>query len=84
MNEPRELVFFSDRDLSHRFPVRLTQSGIRVERHDDHFGPRTPDEEWIGEIGRRWGCHMNSLGLVLKAAQFAAHKHRNRRRSCTT
>jgi len=26
---------------------------VRLERHDDHFGPDTPDEEWIGEIGQR-------------------------------
>ena len=24
-----------------------------IERHDDHFGPDTSDEEWIDEIGRR-------------------------------
>jgi hypothetical protein len=53
MNEPREPVFFTDRDLGHRFPARLRESGIRVERHDDHFGPPTPDSEWIAEIGRR-------------------------------
>jgi hypothetical protein len=53
MNEPRELVFFTDRDLGHQFPERLRASGIRVERHDDHFGPQTPDAEWIREIGRR-------------------------------
>ena len=53
MNEPRELVFFTDRDLGRRFPALLRAAGVRLERHDDHFGPDTPDEEWIGEIGRR-------------------------------
>lgn len=53
MNEPRERVFFTDRDLGHQFPERLRKSGIKVERHDDHFGAQTPDAEWIEEIGRR-------------------------------
>ena len=53
MNEPRELVFFTDRDLGRQFPALLRAAGVRLERHDDHFGSDTPDEEWIGEIGRR-------------------------------
>jgi len=53
MSEPRDLVFFSDRDLGRRFPALLLAAGVRIERHDDHFGPDTSDEEWIGEIGRR-------------------------------
>jgi hypothetical protein len=53
MNEPRELIFFTDRDLGRQFPALLRDAGVRLERHDDHFGPDTPDEEWIGEIGRR-------------------------------
>jgi len=54
MSEPRDLVFFSDRDLGRQFPMFLLAAGVRIERHDDHFGPpNTSDEEWIGEIGRR-------------------------------
>ncbi len=53
MNEPRELVFFTDRDLGRQFPSTLRAAGVRVEQDDDHFGPDTLDEEWIGEIGRR-------------------------------
>ena len=53
MNEPRELIFFTDRDLGRQFPALLRAAGVRLERHDDHFGPDTPDEEWIGEIGQR-------------------------------
>lgn len=53
MSERRELVFFSDRDLGRVLPALLTAAGVRVERHDDHFGPETADEEWIAEIGRR-------------------------------
>ena len=53
MNEPREPTFFTDRDLGRQFPALLRAGGVRLERHDDHFGPDTPDEEWIGDIGRR-------------------------------
>ena len=53
MNEPRELIFFTDRDLGRQFPALHRAAGVRLERHDDHFGPDTPDEEWTGEIGRR-------------------------------
>jgi hypothetical protein len=31
----------------------IAQAGLRVERHDDHFGPTTADVEWISEIGKR-------------------------------
>jgi hypothetical protein len=53
MNGPHELVFFTDRDLGRRFPSVLRAAGLRIEQHDDHFGPQTSDEEWIAEIGRR-------------------------------
>ena len=53
MNGLRELVFFTYRDLGRQFPAALRQAGLQIEQHDDHFGPETLDEEWIGEIGRR-------------------------------
>jgi hypothetical protein len=53
MNGLRELVFFTDRDLGRQFPAALRQAGLQIEQHDDHFGPETLDQEWIGEIGRR-------------------------------
>jgi len=53
MNEPHEIVYFTDRDLGKRFPEILRAADLRVERHDDHFGQLTPDPEWIRETGRR-------------------------------
>jgi len=53
MNEPHEVVYFTDRDLGHQFPEKLRAAGLLVERHDDHFDQLTPDSEWIAEIGRR-------------------------------
>jgi hypothetical protein len=46
-------TLFTDRDLGHKIPDALAAAGYRVERHDDHFGPRTSDPEWIREIGQR-------------------------------
>lgn len=46
-------VLFTDRNLGHAFPDLLAAAGFTVERHDDHFGPRTPDPVWIREIGRK-------------------------------
>jgi len=53
MSEPREPIFFSDRDLGKQFPALLIVAGVSVEQHDDHFGPEASDEEWIGEVGQR-------------------------------
>ena len=46
-------TFFTDRDLGHQFPELLSRAGIVVERHDDHFGPNTPDVTWLREVGQR-------------------------------
>lgn len=46
------LVFFTDRDLGKQFPSILEVAGFRVERHDAHFGPTTPDEVWLRHAGR--------------------------------
>lgn len=47
------VVYFTDRDLGKQFPQILRHAGLTVERHDDHFSPRTRDEEWLAEVGRR-------------------------------
>ena len=76
MNEPRELVFFTDRDLGRQLPSTLRAAGIRVERHDDHFGVETPDDEWIAEIGR---LVLAMLTIVDWRAQIAARLPQDRR-----
>jgi PIN domain-containing protein len=51
---PPDTIFFTDRDLDGDFFRHLRASGLRAERHDDHFDPvATPDEIWLAEIGRR-------------------------------
>jgi hypothetical protein len=46
-------VFFADRDLGRQFPSVLAAAGLAVERHDDVFSPRAPDEEWLEYVGRK-------------------------------
>ncbi|MGI8496249.1 MAG: hypothetical protein ACR2OG_01520 [Gemmatimonadaceae bacterium] len=50
-----EWVFFVDRDLGKSIPNALRAEGYRVERHDDHFDSRTPDEIWLPEVASRMG-----------------------------
>ena len=47
------MTFFTDRDLGSRFPQILSDAGLEVEKHDDHFPDRkTPDAAWLSEVGR--------------------------------
>jgi hypothetical protein len=48
------LTFFVDRSLgAHDVPDALRAAGARVEVHDDHFAPDTPDTSWLTEVGGR-------------------------------
>jgi PIN like domain len=53
---PPEPTFFADRNLTGRgFLSRLREAGLRIESHDDHFLPDTPDTVWLRSVGeRRW------------------------------
>ncbi len=51
---PPDPVFFTDRDLDGDFYRHLRASGVRVERHDDHFDAETTaDEDWLAAVGAR-------------------------------
>ena len=55
MRWPAEPTFFTDRDLGKIIPKLLAEAGYSVERHDDHFGPKTPDPEWLLAVGsNKW------------------------------
>ncbi|MEZ4379045.1 MAG: hypothetical protein R3B35_12255 [Gemmatimonadales bacterium] len=43
-------AYFTDRDLGRRFPQSLRDAGLVVHAHDEHFGPATPDAEWIRAV----------------------------------
>ena len=47
------MIFFTDRDLGATFPRILSEKGLHIERHDDHFGNNTSDDDWLSEVGRR-------------------------------
>ena len=49
------MIFFADRDLGSLFPQILSDAGIHVERHDDHFPNNTPDDIWLQATDA--GCH---------------------------
>lgn len=48
------MIFFTDRDLGASFPRILSEAGLHVEKHDDHFpADSTPDEVWLRAVGER-------------------------------
>jgi hypothetical protein len=47
------LVYFTDRDLGLQFPKILSDAGLTVKRHRDHFPPDAADEEWLAFVGAR-------------------------------
>jgi hypothetical protein len=47
------VIFFTDRNLGHRFPSILREAGLNVEHHDKHFDENTSDEEWLEVVGAR-------------------------------
>lgn len=71
------MIFFADRDLGLLFPQILSDAGIHVERHDDHFPDNTPDHIWLPEVGgngwfvisrdKRIRYRQNELNAVMRA-----------------
>lgn len=53
---PEPLVFFLDRSIGKlKVATALRQAGAQVAVHDDHFGQKTKDENWLKETGKkRW------------------------------
>lgn len=64
MNGPRDITYFTDRDLGHQFPALLQAAGLTVERHDDHFAPLTGDEDWLSVIGDRGWIAVTRDGRI--------------------
>jgi len=74
LSAPREpLIFFTDRDLGTRFPDILTEAGLEVRRHRDHFRPDSPDEEWLEPVGREgWIAISHDTRIRYKPNERAA------------
>jgi hypothetical protein len=67
------VVYFTDRNLGKQFPEILRAAGLTVERHDDHFGPSTPDAEWLQLVGRRrWIAITRDLRIRYKKNELDA------------
>jgi hypothetical protein len=67
------LVFFTDRDLGNIFPDILSEGGLTVERHRDHFSPDCQDEEWLRTVGERgWVAVTHDTRIRYKPNEFAA------------
>lgn len=46
------MIFFFDRNLGKRVPREMQASGVNVERHDDHFVQKTPDDVWMSQVSQ--------------------------------
>jgi predicted nuclease of predicted toxin-antitoxin system len=71
---PEPLAFFIDRSLGKKVIAEvLRQEGAEVHVHDDLFPPDTPDEEWLGEIGRRrWIVLTKDLRIRYRTSERLA------------
>ena len=52
---PEEFVLFLDENLCNCQPIlkSLEESGVKYERHLDHWPAGTPDEQWIPKVGEK-------------------------------
>lgn len=67
------IIFFTDRDLGKQFPNLLSQAGLVVEKHADHFADTAKDEEWLTEVGRRgWYAITHDQRIRYKPNEKAA------------
>jgi predicted nuclease of predicted toxin-antitoxin system len=47
-------TFFIDRALGRKYVAdALRNAGAKVEVHEDHFSPDSPDTEWLPEVSQR-------------------------------
>ena len=67
-------VFFVDRDLGrHIFPDALEAAGLAIQRHDDHFGPETPDEVWVPQVAAQgWIAITGDQKILRRPLALAA------------
>ena len=71
---PEETVFFIDRSLGVE-PIRteLTNAGLTVEIHDDHFARDEEDRVWLRAVGERgWVILTKDQKLRYRLLEIAA------------
>ena len=67
------VVFFTDRDLGLQFPEILRDSGLRIERHADHFPHDCADDAWLAEVAaREWVALTHDSRIRYKPNELAA------------
>ena len=67
------VVYFTDRDLGLKFGQILSDAGLTVERHRDHFDQDCPDEEWLHSVGQRgWVALTHDTRIRYKPNELAA------------
>lgn len=68
------VTFFIDRSLGREKVVAaLRTAGARVEPHDAHFPPNTPDQEWLQAVGARdWIVLSKDKNIRYRGAEKAA------------
>ena len=59
---PREIIIFLDENHCRNRHVidAIEGSGIRCEKHLDHFPAGTPDIDWLPELGRLGWCLLTT------------------------
>jgi len=68
---PHKPTLFIDRNSGGRiFRDLLSKADLKVVLHDDAFGPLTPDEEWVKEIGKRNWIAITCDLRTMKAPLF--------------
>lgn len=67
------VVFFTDRDLGLKFPDILSNGGLVVERHVDHFPPDCPDSKWLASVSAKgWVAVTHDKRIRYKPNELAA------------
>jgi len=71
---PEEPTLFLDRNLGrHVIGDRLRSEGIKIELHDDHLLPDSPDEDWIKLVGQKnWVAITKDKNIRYRFAELAS------------
>ncbi len=73
MKPPEPFVWFVDRSLGRKIVNDLRAAGFQIEEHETLFADNAPDDEWLGEAGRRgWVVLTKDKAVRRNALELAA------------
>ena len=73
MKPPEPFTWFVDRSLGRKIVIDLRAAGFQIEEHAAHFKDDAPDEEWLGEAGRRgWAVLTKDKAVRRNELELAA------------